>query len=277
MTAPSFDEILRVELVEEDRYSGVTPPGAFAPSSIYGGQLIAQAMLAACKTVDGRPCHSLHAYYIRAGDPTLPVVYQIERVRDGATFATRRSTARQNGKTILELAASFKRPEPGPVHQGRMPDVPAPDDPEICTDRAAWEMAIWRGLPVELRRVTPAELPPRPGHPPEQRIWFRAAAPLTDDPMMQQAALAYISDYGLVSTAMLPHGLAWSGGKVASASLDHALWYHRPSDMREWHLFDQHSPNGDDARGFGVGSIWRHDGVLVASAAQEGLMRTAGT
>jgi acyl-CoA thioesterase-2 len=274
MATPSFDEILQLDPVEEDVFRGDTPAGAFAPSSIYGGQLVAQALRAASLTVEGRPCHSLHAYYLRAGDPTLPVFYEIERVRDGAAFAVRRLTATQNGKPILQAAASFKRPEPGQgSHQGRMPEVPAPDDPRVRAEKADWEKAIFHGLPVELRRITPENLPPPIGHPAIQRLWFRAAAPFSDTPAMQQAVLAYISDFGLLSTAMLPHGFAWAGVKTASASLDHALWCHRPSDMRQWHLYDQHGPSGGDARGFGLGSIWRWDGTLVASVAQEGLMR----
>jgi acyl-CoA thioesterase-2 len=273
LTEPTFDEILRLERIDDHLYRGITPPGAFAPNGIYGGQLVAQALRAADQTAHGRPCNSLHAYYLRAGDPALPVLYAVEPVRDGRTFATRRVTASQEGRRVLDLTASFKLPEPGPVHQGRMPQVLHPDDPALGAKRADWETAAFHGLPMELRRVTPTQLPPPLGHPAVQRLWFRATAPFADEPAMHQAVLAYISDMALLSTAMLPHGLAWSGAKAAASSLDHALWCHRPSDLRQWHLFDQQSPSAEDARGLSLGSIWRLDGVLVATAAQEGLIR----
>jgi acyl-CoA thioesterase-2 len=271
MTGPSLDDILRLERVGEDSFHGFTPSGAFAPGPIYGGQLIAQAMLAAAGTVEERPCNSLHAYFIRAGDPASPVTYDVERLRDGAAFATRRVSAHQNGKPVLHLAASFKRPEPGPAHQRPIPDVPGPD--EAPAPKADWEKAISRGIPMEFRRVSPVELPPPIGGPAAQRLWFRATAPFTDTPILQQAVLAYISDYGLLSTAQLPHNQVWQGQRSVSSSLDHALWLHRPSDMRQWHLYDEHSPSADDARGLGLGTIWRHDGALIATVAQEGLMR----
>jgi acyl-CoA thioesterase-2 len=273
MTDPSFDDILRLERTGEDSFQGTTPPGAFAPFAIYGGQLIAQALMAAAGTVEDRPCHSLHAYYLRAGDPGLPVEYEVERLRDGAAFATRQVTARQGGKPMLRLAASFKRPEEGPVHQRPMPDVPGPD--EAPAMQADWEKAISKGAPMEFRRASPAELPPPAGGPAAQRLWFRATAPFADTPALNLAVLAYISDYGLLSTAQMPHGLAWTGAKAVSSSLDHAVWFHRPSDLREWHLYDQHSPSADGALGLGLGTIWRHDGTLVATVAQEALMRPA--
>jgi acyl-CoA thioesterase-2 len=270
---PSFDEILRLQAIDENLFHGFTPPGAFVPRAVYGGQLVAQAMLAAGRTVEDKRCHSLHAYFLRAGDPAQPIAYEVERMRDGRSFATRRVTARQGGEQILSLSASFKVPEAGPVHQGRMPDVPGPDHPSLRSGNAAWETEVFDGMPMEFRRIVPSELPPKPGCPAVQQLWFRAVAPYTDTPAMQQAVLAYISDMALLSTTMLPHGLAWTGQRVASSSLDHALWLHRPSDLRQWHVHDQHSPAASDARGLGLGSIWSAEGELVATAVQEGLIR----
>jgi acyl-CoA thioesterase-2 len=273
MDAPSFDQILHLEPVEVDIFRGLTPPGAFIGRAIFGGQLIAQAVRAAGLTADDRPCHSLHAYYLRGGDPEHPVDYAVERVRDGAAFSVRSVTASQKGKSILSLTASFKRPEPGLVRQGAMPDVPEPEALDPGVRRAPWEITFG-GRPFEIRRATP-ELPPSLETAAAQRFWFRAAVPFADSPGMHEAALAYVSDYGLISTAMLPHGFVWTGVNAMSTSLDHALWIHHRPNLREWHLFDQRSPCLVDARGLAEGAIWSRDGVLVASTAQETLIREA--
>jgi acyl-CoA thioesterase-2 len=155
-----------------------------------------------------------------------------------------------------------------------MPKAPSPDDPKINTGRPFWGASNSQGMPMELRRVVPEAFPAPPGHPPVQRFWFRAKAPIAGGEAMQAAALAYISDIALLATSMLPHGDVFAAGRGVSSSLDHALWFHRPTDVGEWHLFDQNSPTADDARGLALGSIWRADGTLVATAAQEGLMRS---
>jgi len=276
VTAPSFDEILKLDQVGEDLFEGSTPPGAFAAAgpAIFGGQLVAQALLAAGQTAPDKIRHSLHAYYARPGDVAQPVTYEVVRVRDGRSFSTRQVTARQRGAVVLLFMASFKHPEPGPTHQGEMPKAPSPDDPQIDTGRPFWDVPTIQGVPMELGRVVPAALPAPPGHPPVQRFWFRAKAPIAGGEAMQAAALAYISDIALLATSMLPHGDVFAAGRGVSSSLDHSLWFHRPTDVGEWHLFDQHSPAADDARGLALGSIWRADGTLVATAAQEGLMRS---
>jgi len=272
MTNAVLAAILELEKVGEDSYRAVTPPGAFASSAIFGGQLIAQALRAAALTTDGRPCNSLQAYFFKAGDPARPVLFQAERVRDGRTFATRRVTALQGDQPFFVLSASFKVPEQGPDRQGTMPDAPDPDDPSLAGWDSPWERAFVT-IPFELRRVAPALLPQPVGHPPVQQFWFRAPGSSQEDPALHQAMLAYLSDLGLLSTLMLPDGLPWGEIKSTSTSLDHALWFHRPTDMGQWHLYDQQSPSAADARGLAFGSIWRHDGVLVASVAQEGFYR----
>jgi acyl-CoA thioesterase-2 len=276
VTAPSFDEILRIDQVGEDLFEGSTPPGVFtaAGPAVVGGQLVGQALLAAGQTVPDKIRHSLHAYYARPGDISQPVTYEVVRVRDGRSFSTRQVTARQRGAVVLLFIASFKHPEAGPAHQGEMPKAPSPDDPSINTGRPFWGGSASQGMPMDVRRVVPQAFPAPPGHPPVQRFWFRANAPIAGGEAMQAAALAYISDLALLSTSMLPHGDVFAAGKGVSSSLDHALWFHRPTDVGEWHLFDQHSPSADDARGLALGSIWRADGTLVATAAQEGLMRS---
>jgi acyl-CoA thioesterase-2 len=276
VTAPSFDEILKIEQVGEDLFEGATAPGAFAAAgpAIYGGQLVAQALLAAGKTAPDKIRHSLHAYYARPGDVALPVTYQVVRVRDGRSFSTRQVTARQRGAVVLLLIASFKHPEAGPAHQGEMPKAPPPDDPKINTGRPFWPSSASDGMPMELRRIVPEAFPAPPNHPPVQRFWFRARGPIAGGEALQAAALAYISDIALLATPMLPHGNAFAAGKGVSSSIDHALWFHRPTAVGEWHLYDQMSPTADDARGFALGSIWRADGTLVATTAQEGVMRS---
>lgn len=275
VTAPTFDDILNIDQVGEDLFEGATPPGAFAAAgpAIYGGQLVAQALIAAGRTAPDKLRHSLHAYYARPGDITQPVTYEVVRVRDGRSFSTRQVTARQKGAVVLLFIASFKHPEAGPAHQGRMPEAPSPDDPDINTGRLFWDVPTMGGAPMELRRVVPLALPAPAGHPPVQRFWFRAKAPIAGGEAVQAAALAYISDIALLATSMLPHGDVFAAGRGVSSSLDHSLWFHRPTDVGEWHLFDQASLSADDARGLALGSIWRADGTLVATAAQEGLMR----
>lgn len=272
MTSASFGSVLRVDPVGDGLFAGTTPPGAFTLGIVFGGQLLGQAIGAAIATMPDRPFHSFHAYYLRAGKIDQPVTYRVETVRDGGAFSVRRVIASQDGKQVLEMTASFKAPEAGVSHQDTMPDVPPPDALPANANRALWEAPIVN-FPFEMRRVIPVEGPPPPGTPATQRVWVRALD-LDDAPHLHDAALAYIADYGLLAAALIPHEMAWNGvNPPASASLDQAVWRHRPSDMREWHLLDLHSPSASDGRGLGLGWIWRHDGTLIASTAQEGFMR----
>jgi acyl-CoA thioesterase-2 len=247
---------------------------------IFGGQVVAQALTAAYKTVEDRVCHSLQSYFIRPGDPSLPVLYQVERSRDGKSFTTRRVIAIQKGEQIFNMACSFHVPEDGFDHQSDMPDVPAAealqDDRERLRQLFADKPDLARRWsaeePIEMRSLAPMNLRHPEPQPALHHVWFRAARDLGDDIALNQTLLAYASDYSLLGTAMRPHGVSWMSG-VQTASLDHILWFHRPTNFSRWHLYVQDSPSASGARGFNRGAIFREDGVLIASAAQEGLMR----
>jgi acyl-CoA thioesterase-2 len=271
-------DTLTLERIEVNLYRGTTPPEE--RGRIFGGQVIAQALLAAYKTVEGRLCHSLQSYFIRPGDPSVPVLYQVERSRDGKSFTTRRVIAIQHGEQILNLACSFQVHEDGFEHQDLLPNVPRPEDVADETERvrerfkdAPEEFQRWlRERPIEMRPINPQDhMTPQP-LPAQENIWFRARKDVGDDPIMNQAILAYASDMSLLSTAMRPHGVSWQTG-MQTASLDHIIWFHRPTNFARWHLYVQDSPSASGARGFNRGAIYREDGVLVASVAQEGLMR----
>ncbi|MBL8549109.1 MAG: acyl-CoA thioesterase II [Hyphomonadaceae bacterium] len=270
-------DVLTLEQIETNLFRGRSYPEE--RGRIFGGQVIAQALLAAHTTVEARHCHSLQAYFIRPGDPTIPVLYEVERSRDGKSFTTRRVIAIQRGEQILNLAASFQTEEPGFEHQGGMPDVPGPDGlpdmRELWRDIARREpklaMAAERERPIEIRPIDPIDpLDPKPGTA-FQRVWMRASEPV-EGAVLNKALLAYASDMSLLGTSLRPHGVSFVKG-VQAASLDHILWFHRPVEMHEWHLYDQDSPNAAGARGFNRGALFRRDGTLVASVAQEGLIR----
>jgi len=273
-------ETLALERIEVNLFRGTSPD--YSGARIFGGQVIAQSLLAANETVEGRVCHSLHCYFIRPGDPKIPILFEVDRARDGGSFTTRRVTAIQHGKQIFNLAASFKARETGAEHQAAMPDAPRP---ETLPDEATQQRELLPLLPEELQRdllrLRPIEIRPVGGHfylekgkkEPRSEAWMRAYAPIGDDPRMQQAVLAYASDMNLAGNAMRPHGLMWRSPGLQSASLDHAMWFHHPTDFNKWHLYVMDSPAASDARGFNRGSIYNEDGVLVASTAQEGLMR----
>lgn len=278
---PAMDElveILALEPIEVSLFRGHSPKNA--RFRIFGGQVVAQALTAAYKTVDTRICHSLQSYFIRPGDPAQPVLYQVERSRDGKSFATRRVIAIQKGEQIFNMACSFQVPEDGFDHQSEMPDAAKPDSLE--DDRVKLRQLFadtpdvaerWSTEePIEMRSVSPINIrTPEPAAPSHQ-VWFRARRDLGDDVALNQTLLAYASDYSLLGTAMRPHGVSWLSG-VQTASLDHILWFHRPTNFSRWHLYVQDSPSASGARGFNRGAIYREDGVLVASAAQEGLIR----
>jgi acyl-CoA thioesterase II len=269
---------LTLEPIEVNLFRGLSPPEE--RQRIFGGQVVAQALIAAYKTVEDRICHSLQSYFIRPGDPSLPVLYQVERSRDGKTFMTRRVIAIQKGEQIFNMACSFQTPESGYDHQDQAPKTTLPVDLPDDVERVGAELKDipeahkrWlRKRPIEMRPVDPVSLLNPTPKPAEQFVWLRAREDLGDDIALNQALLAYASDFSLLGTAMRPHGVSWMSG-VQTASLDHILWFHRPTNFSRWHLYAQDSPSASGARGFNRGAIYREDGVLVASAAQEGLIR----
>ena len=278
-TPESLPETLSLERLELNLFRGVSP--SMGPGRIFGGQVIAQSLLAAYETVEDRVSHSLHCYFIRPGDPRVPIVFDVDRSRDGGTFTTRRVVAIQNGKQIFNLAASFQVVEDGFEHQIPMPEVPGPDDLEDDSvkqrkmmEKAPEEMRkmMSRPRPIEMRSVGPSSWSKGP-KPAENSVWFRATAPIGTDPHMHQVIMAYASDMNMLSTAMRPHRVEWQTPGLQSASLDHAMWFHKPSNFNEWHLYHQDSPSASGGRGFVRGSIYDQKGDLVASVTQEGLIR----
>ena len=268
-------DILALEAIDLDLYRGVTPDDD-RNRRIYGGQVVAQALAAAYRTIEGRHCHSMHAYFIRPGDPKIPILFQVDRARDGGSFAVRRVVAIQHGKQIFNLAASFQTPETGFEHQIPMDDVPPPEG--LKNEE---ELRAEAGLAPESRRIWPVEVRscnPRPHGTSEilepiDRCWIRARHSVGPEVPANQCALAYASDMTLLDASLRPHPVNWESGKLQVASLDHALWFHKHSDFSEWHLYVQNSPSASGGRGFNRGSIFTRDGVLVASAAQEALIR----
>jgi acyl-CoA thioesterase-2 len=267
-------EMLELERLEVNLFRGVSPAGRLR--RIYGGQVIAQALLAAYETVEDRVCHSLHCYFIHPGDPSVPIIFEVDRSRDGRSFTTRRVIAVQHGRQIFNFAASFQVPEPGVEHQFPIPEVGGPDGlPELhdvlVQHLPGLGMEPDAHQPIEMRLMD-MEHPGAPG-PPRHRAWFRLRKPVGDDLRWQQVALAYASDMALLAASMRPHGLLFGSPQLQEASLDHAMWFHRPTDLTQWHLYDIDSPSASGARGFNRGSIYRADGTLVCSCAQEGLIR----
>lgn len=281
-TPEILTESLALERIEVNLFRGVSPEDG--PGRIFGGQVIAQSLLAAYETVEERVCHSLHCYFIRPGDPRIPILFEVDRSRDGGTFTTRRVVAVQNGKQIFNLAASFQVAEDGFEHQAPMPEVAGPET--YAAEADAQKAKVLEGASEEMRRMMNRPRPiemlgrdnygfgrkPKPGEP-KSDTWIRAVAPIGDDQRMHQVILAYASDMNLLSTAMRPHGVAWQTPGLQSASLDHAMWFHKPSNFNDWHLYSQDSPSASGGRGFVRGSIYDKAGNLVASVAQEGLMR----
>jgi acyl-CoA thioesterase-2 len=283
MDTQTLVETLKLERLEVNLFRGTTPDEE-SRQRIYGGQVIAQSLLAAYETVEERVCHSLHCYFIRPGDPSVPIIFEVDRSRDGGSFTTRRVIAVQHGQQIFNLAASFQTEEQGYEHQSDMPDAP---DPDAVEDDAEVRKRFAKDYPPEdqdwIDRVQPIEMrtvggrfdtaAPQPREP-RQQVWFRAKDPIGSDPHMHQVIMAYASDMSLLGTAIRPHGVSWRTPGFQSASLDHAMWFHRPTDFNEWHLYHQESPSASGGRGFNLGYIYRaSDGALVASCAQEGLMR----
>ncbi|MBX3724643.1 MAG: acyl-CoA thioesterase II [Xanthomonadales bacterium] len=274
-------ELLRLERIEDNLFRGASRD--IGTRYVFGGQVLGQALSAAQQTVDtARVVHSMHAYFLRAGDNEKPIVYEVENTRDGGSFSARRVVAIQHGKPIFVCTASFQVVEDGAEHQQRMPEVPGPDDlspqppyPAEALEQVPAKLRRWlmRAGPFEFRHVWPRDEVDPPKRPPLQHVWFRLAGQVDDDPVLHRSLLAYASDFHLIGTATLPHGISYLHPNVQMASLDHALWFHRPFRADQWLLYSCDSPSAQGARGLARGSIYRHDGVLVASTAQEGLIR----
>jgi len=271
-------ELLDLEPIEVNIFRGVSPH--VDTQRVFGGQVAGQALVAAARTVEpDRHVHSLHAYFLRPGDPAVPILYEVDRIRDGRSFTTRRVVAIQHGRPIFNLSASFHLPEAGFEHQFPLAqDVPAPDDvPDFRTRWAPWaeQMGAWyhRPRPIDTRHVDWS--PPGSGEPlpPHHRVWLRADGKLPDDPVLHACVVTYASDMTLLDTTLLPHGGTHVDGKVQMASLDHAMWFHRAFRADEWLLYDQDTPSASEARGLARGLIYTEAGDLVVSVMQEGLIR----
>jgi len=284
-------DLLELEQLEVNLFRGLSPDED--RQRVFGGQVAGQALVAAGRTIDGRAVHSLHAYFLRPGDPSIPILYEVDRIRDGKSFATRRVVAIQRGEAIFHLSASFQTPEPGLEHQLPMPQAP---DPESLPDtesrmrallkrlrpqQRTKELRAWIGRPrpIDVRVVDPPHDPFSPGkRPPRQLVWVRARGRLPDAPLLHHCVAAYASDMTLLDTATLPHGISWAfmNPSYQTASLDHAMWFHRGFRADEWLLYSQESPSSSRARGFATGHMFTRDGRLVVSVAQEGLIRPVG-
>ncbi len=284
MPAPIVDELialLALERLEDNLFRGASRD--IGTKYVFGGQVLGQALSAAQFTVDrSRHCHSLHAYFLRPGDIEAPIVYTVDRSRDGKSFSTRRVVAIQHGEPIFNLAASFQVEEPGVEHQLSMPEVPKPEDVEppepidparLTGIAATLQRWLTRTGPFEFRHVYPRDEIKVPKRPPFQQVWFRLVDRISDDPTQHRAMLAYASDFHLVGTTTFPHGISYLQPNVQMASLDHAMWFHRAFRVDDWLLYSCDSPSAQGGRGLARGQIFDRNGVLVASTAQEGLIR----
>lgn len=273
-------DLLDLEVIEVNIFRGVSPDES--RQRIFGGQVAGQALVAAARTVDDdRPVHSLHAYFLRPGDPSVPVLYEVDRIRDGRSFTTRRVVAIQHGRAIFNLAASFHIHEPGLHHLEPMPDVaPAeglPTRGERFAEAGIDDPFPDQPHPLDIRYITASPLSRREPLPPVQQVWFRADGRLPDDQVLHTCLLTYASDMTLLDTTLLPHGTGSGDGSIQMASLDHAMWFHGEFRADEWLLYDQHSPASTGARGLATGRVFTHDGRLIASVVQEGLIRRVGS
>jgi acyl-CoA thioesterase-2 len=277
--------LLDLEELEVNLFRGRSPEGD--SQRVFGGQVLGQALVAAGRTVDEGSCHSFHAYFLRPGDPAAPILYQVDRTRDGRSFTTRRVTAIQHGRAIFHQEASFQKPERGLEHQREMPEVPEPESlptwrqrMEPLLPRMNEELRAWarRERPIDMRYVTeydpildPQKLPPR------LLIWVRTDGGLErfahDTPLLHQCVIAYASDMTLLDAAVMPHAISYLDHGYQIASLDHAMWFHRRFRADDWLLYEQESPAAAGSRGFSTGRLYTRDGQLVASVAQEGLIR----
>ena len=281
--AGSADELamlLDLERLEVDLYRGAQ--ARTERQRVFGGQVAAQAVVAATRSVESQfVLHSLHSYFLRPGDTTVPIVYDVERIRDGRSFVTRRVSARQHGRPIYYMTANFQIPEPGLEHQDRMPDVPGPEQGmplvELARSRGPeaagqWERE-WAALDIRHVGITGQGLPEDPEQPARARLWIKVDGELAADPTVQQAAFTYASDLTLLGAALVPHGIHIASPRLQPASLDHTIWFHRPFRADEWWLYDQFSPFAGGARGLALARVFSQSGELVATVAQEGLIR----
>jgi acyl-CoA thioesterase-2 len=283
-SAAELVDLLDLETIDINLFRGTQPDTML--QRVFGGQVAAQALVAGARTVeDPLTVHSLHSYFLRAGDTAVPIVYDVERIRDGRSFSTRRIVARQHGRAIYYMTASFQLPEDGLEHQDVMPAVTAPEDSRdmremfrrATPDNAEEWLREWAAL--ELRYVGDSRAGgaiPNGERPAQSRLWIRVSGALGDDPMLHQAAFTYASDMTLLGSTLVPHGLHVSHPKMQSASLDHTIWFHRPLRADRWLLYDQASPSASGGRGLGIGRVFTESGVLVATVAQEGLIRLRG-
>jgi acyl-CoA thioesterase II len=273
--------LLNLERLEVNIFRGESRD--MGSPQVYGGQVLGQALRAAYETVPaGRFAHSLHAYFLRRGDFNAPIVYFVDRSRDGHSFTSRRVTAIQHGEQIFNLSASFQEPQEGVEHQAAMPDVPPPESlpatsappPELLAKLPEKQRHFFERLrPFEFRTTRPIDVIHPVPSPPNLQMWFRCVGQLPDDDALHRSLLAYVSDYNLLGTAALPHALSFLSGTVMFASIDHAMWFHHPVRVDDWLLYSIDSPSASGARGFARGSIFNRAGKLLASSAQEGLMR----
>ncbi|MEM6706939.1 MAG: acyl-CoA thioesterase II [Acidobacteriota bacterium] len=280
-TTQDLIDLLDLEEIETNHYRGTSPQEGW--QRVYGGQVVGQAMVAASRTVEeDRHAHSLHGYFLRPGDVTIPILYKVDRIRDGRSFTTRRVVAVQRGKAIFNMSISFQVEEEGLEHQSEAPEVPDPEtlesEIELRKKEAhrlpkEYRATFTRDRPIEIRPVDPVDLlDPQPGEP-LQRCWMRVRDSVGDDLRLHQCVLAYLSDWSLLDTTTRPHGVSYTNPKLQMASLDHAMWFHRPFRSDDWLLYEQDSPSASGSRGFNRGLIFDRQGRLVASAVQEGLMR----
>lgn len=278
-------QTLTLEPLENNLFRG--PRASEGWQRVYGGLVLGQAVVAAALTVEEtRPIHSLHAYFLLAGDPEREIVYDVERLRDGGSFTTRRVRAIQHGRAIFAMSASFHKPEVGYQHQSKMPDVPPPEAlPSVreLFDAATADVpesmrAYWRReRPIDVRIVDASRYMSREPRSPQQSVWLKSNGPLSDNPYIHQAVLAYASDFTLLDTALVAHGKLLFDADIQLASLDHAMWFHRPFRADDWLLYSQDSPSASDARAYCRGAVYDRQGQLVASTVQEGLMRPRET
>ncbi len=269
--------LLDLEELEVNIFRGVSPKED--RQRVFGGQVCGQALVAAGRTVEAGQVHSFHCYFLRPGDPKIPILYEVDRIRDGRSFTTRRVVAIQHGRAIFNLEASFHKQESGLDYHAPMPEVPAPETLPTFRERVkafVHDLGPWaeRERPIDIRLCDPLNRPPREWREPTGYAWLRADGRLPDEPMLHACVLAYASDMTLLDTAVRPHGLVWSPDrKLMMASLDHAMWFHRPFRADEWLLYAQTTPASAGGRGFATGSVYTRDGMLVVSVAQEGLIR----
>jgi acyl-CoA thioesterase-2 len=272
---------LALEQLEHNLFRGISPDDGW--QRVYGGQVVGQALRAASLTVENRRAHSLHAYFLRAGDPKVPIIYDVDRIRDGGSFSTRRVIAIQHGEPIFSMGCSFHHDEPGFEHQTEMPQVPMPED--LPSEKEMLKALLqsmpepiknyWqRERPIEVRPVDLSRYTaPQKSETTTQQVWLRPTGMIPPDPSLHLCAIAFATDIALLDTALVPHGRVLFDPRLALASLDHALWFHKPASFDDWLLYSTDSPATHGARGFTRGSLFTRSGELVASATQEGLIR----